>query len=255
MRQHVPDQFEEHLPTFFRLGLVLWPKRLFDHSQDLTVKEEEQRQRLLYIMRKDRESTERQRSLTRLYGSVLPYDNLLHKYHFLRDDLSLQGQMALLGAYRDEIENELTKKIGLWKGDPMRIFGPAFSDETLQSSLSSNASVSSPTKVTSMATTTTRSPTMHLHQTKPILTTPRLTHDEIFALTLPERLDQKWREKFLGKIIEQGMSILDQVRKLTQLTSTQQPINDELHAQEVVQAFKRWSYLCSTFYPENDLNS
>ena len=130
IRLQIPDEFEQLLPILLKLGVILWPKKFFNNHEQLTTKESKQRDRLLTILEKDQENFQRQRQLQCLYGNVLPNSDILHKHQSLRENLSFQGQLSLVAAYRDEIENELTKKIQHWRSIPMKTMRTSLSEMT-----------------------------------------------------------------------------------------------------------------------------
>jgi hypothetical protein len=226
IRQYVPDEFDQLLPTLLKLGVVLWPTRFFDSNEQLTNKETKQRRLLITILEKDHYVSQHQHHLHRLYGSVLPHNDILKKNHLLRENLSFQGQLSLLSAYRDEIEAELTKKIQHWRCIPMKAIRTNYIDE-----LNHRSSLMNKHK---------------LHQSYSNIY--QLTIDELYSLTLPDKIDQQWQRKSLVKIIEQGMNILDQARKI----SLSNIGNDcDFQRQDLVRTFKRWLYLWSTLYTED----
>ncbi|CAF2935806.1 unnamed protein product [Rotaria sp. Silwood2] len=243
IREQVPVEFEQLLPALFNLGVVLWPNKLFNKKEQLTVKEMRQRQNLISIIEKDQQNSKRQRYLHSLYGDILPLDDILHKHHLLRENLSFQGQLSLLETYRDEIEYLLTKKIQYWKSIPMKSNRTSFTDDAS----SINQFLSIPT------TARTKNKSFELNssrKTKPYSNMYSSTNNEVFSLILPDKIDDQWPRIILVKILEQGMDILDQVRKLPQSSLSNQYDYRDFKEEEVVQTFKRWLFLWSTLYTE-----
>ncbi|CAF0964916.1 unnamed protein product [Rotaria sp. Silwood1] len=243
IREHVPEEFEQLLPTLLKLGIIVWPKKFFDKKEQLTLKEIRQRQNLISIIEKDEQNSKRQHYLQNLYGNILPHDDILHKHHLLRENLSFHGQLSLLETYRDEIENLLTKKIPYWKSIPMKSIRTNFNDEinSLNHSLVIPATIRAKNKFFQAIVP---------RKTKSFSNIYSLTNDELFSLTFPDKIDNQWSRTILGKIIEQGMEILDQVRKLSQPSLLNQYDQCDLKDQAIVRKFKQWLFLWSTLYTE-----
>ncbi len=244
VRQQVPEEFELLLPTLLKLGVVLWPKKLFDNNPQLTMKERRQRQRLTTIIEKDQEDSHRQRHLKRLYGTVLPHDDVSRKQFFLKENLSLQGQLSLLAVYRDAIESELTRKIQNWRSIPMRGLRTSLTDETSSINRSSIISNTFQAKQKFLQGISSR-------RSKAESNISQLTNEELFSLTLPDQIDNQWQRKSILKIIQQGMNILDQARKLSQIDVLHQDEDLDLNGHEIVRTFKRWLFLWSTLFTED----
>ncbi|CAF1362983.1 unnamed protein product [Adineta steineri] len=236
----IPDEYEQLLPTLLKLGIVTWPKKLFDNNEELTFNEKKQRDRLITIIDKDQEDSQRQRYLQRLYGNVSSVDDVLHKQHLIRANLSFEGQLSLLEAYRDAIEIELVKKIPNWKSIPMRILRPSLLDETGSIGRTSILGTTLHAKQKFLQRTSLRKPKMNSN-------VYQLTYEETFSLGLPDKIDDQWQRKSLVKIIEQGMNILDQIRKL----SLNQDEDSDFNGHQIVRTFKRWLFLWSTLFIEN----
>ncbi|CAF1323655.1 unnamed protein product [Adineta steineri] len=236
----IPDEYEQLLPTLLKLGIVIWPKKLFDNNEQLTLNEKKQRDRLITIIDKDQEESQRQRYLQRLYGNVSSVDDILHKQHLIRANLSFEGQLSLLEAYRDAIEIELVKKIPNWKSIPMRILRPSLIDETGSIGRTSILGTTLQAKQKFLQRTSLRKPKINSN-------VYQLTYEETFSLGLPDKIDDQWQRKSLVKIIEQGMNILDQIRKL----SLNQDEDSDFNGHQIVRTFKRWLFLWSTLFIEN----
>ncbi|CAF1374879.1 unnamed protein product [Rotaria sordida] len=245
IREQIPEEFEQLLPTLFKLGIVLWPEKLFDKKEQLTLRELRLRENLISIIEKDQQNSKRQDYLENLYGNFLSHDNILQKHHLLRENLSFQGQLSLLETYRDEIENLLTKKIHYWISIPMKSNRINFNDEINSISHSSYISTIFRTKNKFLQP-------IALRKTNRYSNIELSTYDELFSLTLPDQIDNQWSRKLLAKIIEQGMNILDQVRKLPQPSLLNQYDHCNLKEQEIVRKFKQWLFQCSTLYTEEN---
>ena len=231
IRQQLPEEFEEYLPTLFRLGIVHLPQKFFENRFDFTGKELKQRQRLMTILDKDHENEEHQRRLHRLFRIHSFRTNSFSSSNLLRENLSHQGQLSLLAAYRDQIENELNKKIRFWKSIPMKSIQMIHQeDRSFVQSISPRLPP----------------PTTIKRTFNQIVRTHR---DEILSLSMSEKLDQQWKRKFIGKIIEQGMKILDQVTNIppTRNSSSDQQFNDE----ELIRTFKRWIFIWFTLFNDD----
>ena len=180
IRQQIPDEFERFLPTFLRLGLVLWPKQFFNEEKQLTSQQIRQRDHFLDILEADRRDEQEHQQLQRLYGGISATRREMNP-HLLRENLSHQGQLSLVAAYRDEIERELTAKIRYWKFIPMKPLRDNLSDDSLRVSFFQPNSKK------------TKKPPM---------------------IIVTDKLDEQWQRKVFGKIIERGMNILDDVRNV-----------------------------------------
>ena len=210
----LPEDFEEYLPTLIRLGVVHLQSKFFDSKG----KDLQQRQRLMKIFQTQNEEQHQQRRRRRLFATSSPSQQENPRSgRLLRDNLSLQGQYSLLATYRDEIETELNKKLRLWKNISMRPIFPNPIDSTINTS------------------------------------NEVLSQDRIFSTLRPNQFDSQWKRRFLGKIIERGMKILDQVRHLpsTNSTKTNSDQSDK-EEEEVVRTFKRWIFLWFSLFPEEN---
>ncbi|CAF3408385.1 unnamed protein product [Rotaria socialis] len=243
IREQVPDEFEQLLPALLKLGVLAWPKKIFDQSEQLTAQEMSLREDLISIIEKDKQNLRRQHHLQHLYGSVAPFDNVLHKNSSLRECLSFQGQLSLLEAYRDEIEKLLTKKIQYWISIPSKSSQASFLDET--SSLYRSSTISSTWRAKTKFLQTISSRKTRLNKNAD----PSMP-DESLSLIVPDTIDYQWKSKLLAKVIEQGMDILDQVVQLPQSSLSNQYDDTDLKGQEIARKYKRWLYLWSTLYTE-----
>ena len=236
--QKVPDAFQVLLPISFKLGVILWPAKLFNNKEQLTVNEIRQRQYLISIIEKDRQDSERELYLQHLYGNILSNADTLSQHHQLRESLSLQGQLSLIEAYRDEIENELTKKIPNWKSIPMKLIRTSLTNVTNPRYRLSFINSTFQAKKRFLRNNSSRNIQSHLN-------TDRFDSNELFSFTTSNEIDRQWKRKFLVKIIEQGMNILDETRKLSpHLLSNY----DDVKGHEIVRRFKQWLFLWSTLY-------
>ncbi|CAF0983381.1 unnamed protein product [Adineta ricciae] len=237
IRQQVPEEFDQLLPTLIHVGVILWPKRLFDNNIQLTVKERKQRQHLLSIIDKNNQETEQQQHLERLYGSVLPTDDISRKHRLLRENLSFQGQLSLIKAYHDAIEDELTNHFPQWRSISVRALQPSLTEDT--------SSV-----IRSSILTTTLRAKQNFLKNKTLSTVSQFTNDESSFPIIPDEIDDQWQKKSLVKVIEQGMLILDQTRKLGEIDAINQEVDFELQAQQCVRKYKRWIFLWSTLFTD-----
>ena len=234
IRQQVPEEFDRLLPTLLRLGLVLWPQQFFDENTQLTRQQIRQRQQFKAILDADQRQEEKNRQLQRLYGGISSRPTTSSnktQNHRLRENLSHQGQLSLAAAYRDEIETELTKKSRLWKSIPMRVLRASFSEESTRSSV--------PRRVSFLEPLTPR--LSSVQKKKSSLRVSRYIRQGL----VPDRLDEDWQRKLFGKIIEHGMTILDDARNL------RDPRQEE-EEEDVTRAFKRWIFLWFTLFHEED---
>ncbi|CAF4013411.1 unnamed protein product [Rotaria magnacalcarata] len=243
IREQVPDEFEQLLPALLKLGVLTWPKKIFDQNEQLTVQEMKLREDLILIMEKDKQNLKRQHHLQHLYGSVVPFDNVLHRDSSLRECLSFQGQLSLIEAYRDEIEKLLTKKIQHWISIPSKSSQTSFLDETSSLYRSSISSNTWRAKAKFLQTISSRKTRLNKNADPPM-------PDESFSLIAPDKIDYQWKSKLLAKVIEQGMDILDQVIQLPRSNLSNQYDDIDLKGQEIARKYKRWLYLWTTLYTE-----
>lgn len=194
-------------------------------------------------MEKDEQETKRREHLQNLYGNVLPLDDVLHKQKLLRESLSLHGQISLLETYRDEIKNLLHKKIQYWTSIPRKSSQSSYNEET--------CSITRSTIYTTPSRSGSRSIRPILSRKyEPALSVDTFVSNESFSSILPDKIDYEWKTKLIVKIIEQGMDILDQVRKLPQSSLENQFDENEIKKRKIVLKYKRWEYLWSILYFE-----
>ena len=249
IRNQLPEEFDQLLPTLLELGIILWPKRWFDRQEELTSKDLRQRQRFVSILEKHHQETQYLNNIRRLYGKNVVQVNDKKKIFLLRENLSHDGQLCLLSAYREEIEKELTKKVRLWKSFSMKSFLSSLSGESHLTNQSTYTNTIDPFRPILMAPRINSS-----LKTKQYTNIYLLIRNKNFMAQFPEDVDEDWQRKLIGKIIEQGMKILDSARNLsfTQITSYE---NDESREYQIVRAFKRWIFLWFNFFLDETTES
>ncbi|CAF1015694.1 unnamed protein product [Rotaria sordida] len=254
IRQLVPDEFENIVPKLITLGVIIIPKKFFEiNCEDMSGKDLIERHRLISLIKKDEDNIKHKEYLENFYGSISYDDKIYQKTNMLRETLSYNGKLALLLAYKDEIERELNKKIPQWKLIPIdnnRTNLSEYSYSTNRSSIISNPykTRKKSTIISSSSIKTTKDLSLNNNQ------------NYLLTLSLPDHIDNQWLNKSVAHSIEQAMILLDRLRLLSSNNLTnisydysvvQQNIYDNNQIQFVKQ-FKRWLLLCSILYIEHN---
>lgn len=212
IRQQLSDDFDEYLPILIRLGILCLSESFF-HPRG---KEWRQREHFIDILEKDYRNEQHQHHLERIFSLSCFGKDLSISMNRLRENLSHQGQLSLLAAYRDEIENEFNKKIRSWKSIRMKSMFFSSIDE-------SSSRLKKFPKI--------------------------ISQEEFPSIYRPDQFDSQWKRKLIGFIIEQGMKILDEVRNLPVIRSSSDQQN--VIVEELVRKFKRWIFIWFTLFNED----
>ncbi|CAF1059509.1 unnamed protein product [Rotaria sp. Silwood1] len=249
IRQLVPDEFENLVPTLIKLGVIIIPKKFLEiNTEDMSGKDLMERHRLISLMKQYDDNIKHNEYIENLYKSISNND-IINNNKLLRETLSYKGQLALILTYKDEIECELNKKIPHWKLITIENNQTNLSEYSYSTNRSSFISNSFQIRKKS-----------HRNSSSSIKSTKDLSlinnKNYLLTISLPDHIDKQWLNKSIVHSIEQAMILLDKIRSLSSNNLTNISNNDLFIQQNIfhkdqiqfVKAFKRWTLLSSILY-------
>ncbi|CAF2745152.1 unnamed protein product [Rotaria sp. Silwood2] len=254
IRQLVPGEFENLVPILIKLGVLIIPKKFFEiNNEDISGKDLIERHRLISLIKQYEDNIKHKEYIEYLYRST-SYDNYIYNNYLLRDKLSYKGQLALLSAYKDEIERELNKKIQHWKSISIENNRTNLSEYSYSTNRSSFISNSYQIRKKSI-----KNSLSSIKSSKDLLLT---NNNYLLTIKLPDNIDQQWLNKSIAHSIEHSMILLDKIRSLSSNDFINIPYDYLFIQQNIyqknqidfVKSYKQWLLLCSILYTEHNLS-